>query len=326
MTKKKNADKEFQEIKSCIVCGASQFEFLYNSRDRMFDLSGEFTVTKCKKCSLLFLNPQPGQTVLKKYYPSKKYYSYSDNRTKGIFERLREYLVNHYYSPNIWSRLISTIVHNVPAMPSYVSNGKILDIGCGAGDTLILLKNLGWNTYGVDMDSHAIENAQKRGLSQVKLGTYEYLSNYPDNFFDAIRLYHVIEHIDNPSMCLKLIQQKLKNNGELIIGTPNSQSVLSHIFRSNWYNLDTPRHLFLFSPSNLKTLVWKNGFTTQKIEFCSAGGIPGSIQYWLGEISHKKMNLIHNMFFVLFFYPLEWLLDKFSLGDVFVLRAFFNKK
>lgn len=287
----------------------------------MFDLQGEFYVKKCNKCSIVFLDPQPDQDLLKKYYPSKKYYAYNKNKKKGLFEAFREYLVRHYYSPDLFSLFISTFIQNVPAMPSFVKNGKILDIGCGAGDTLLLLKELGWDTYGIDMDSRAIENAKKRGLTNLELGTYKDLSRYPDNYFDAIRLYHVIEHLDDPSLCLSLIKKKLKNNGELIVGTPNIKSFVGTIFKSRWYNLDSPRHLFLFSPSTLKKLLEKEGFGVKKIEFCSTGGIAGSLQYFFRDILNKKIDLIHKLPVVLLFYPLEWFLNKLRTGDVFVVRT-----
>lgn len=308
-------------IKSCIICGHSKSIPLYVTRDRMFDFSGKFFLKKCAECSLAFLDPQPSQSKIKKYYPSKVYYAYNRSSKKGFFEMLREYLVNHYYSPDLLSRLITTFIKDVPAMPSYVKKGKILDVGCGTGDTLILLKKLGWDIYGIDMDKNAISIGKKRGLKNLKLGTFKDLDKYPDNFFDAIRLYHVIEHLDDPALCLRLIRKKLKRNGELIIGTPNMDSIISKLFKSHWYNLDSPRHFYLFSPVTLGRLVEKERFIIKKIEFFSAGGIAGSIQYQLADVFGRKIDLIHSLPVVLLFYPCEWVLDKLFLGDIFTLKA-----
>lgn len=288
----------------------------------MFNLPGNFFVKKCSQCALVVLDPQPGKEVLKKHYPSLNYYSYVKNKKRGFFEILRTYLIKHYYSPTLLSLLISNLIQKVPAIPgTFIENGKIMDLGCGTGDTLLLLRDLGWNTFGIEMDGNAIGNARKRGLENVKLGTYEALAQYPDNYFDVIRLYHVIEHVDNPSLCLNLIKKKLKKGGELIMGTPNAESLVSKLFKSLWYNLDSPRHLFIFSPVTLRKLVEKQGFVAKKIEFGSAGGIVGSIQYFINDIFGKKVDLIHSLPVVLLFYPIEWLLDKFSLGDVFTVRA-----
>lgn len=310
-----------KKIKFCIVCGSSKFSFLYETYDRMFSLSGKFYLKKCSQCSLVFLDPQPIGPQLKKYYPSKKYYAYNKGNTKGFFDILREYLVENYYSPTFLSKIITSLVKNVPAMPSSQKKGKILDLGCGTGDTLILLKKLGWDTYGTDMDKQAISIGIRRGLKNLKLGTYKDLVLYQDNYFDAIRLYHVIEHLDNPPLCLSLIKKKLKKGGELIMGTPNMESLVSKIFKSRWYNLDSPRHLFIFSPRTLKKLTEKSGFYVRKIEFCSAGGIVGSIQYLLSDMFNKKIDIIHKFPVIVLFYPFEWVIDKFRLGDVFTLKA-----
>lgn len=310
-----------KKVIECIVCKSNKFTFLYHSQDRMFDLPGKFSVKKCLACSLVFLDPQPLGSQLKKYYPSKKYYAYNKNDTRGFFQTLREYLVKNYYSPTFLSKIITLFIKNVPAMPSNPKSGKILDLGCGTGDTLVLLKKLGWDTYGIDMDKNAISTGKKRGLNNLKLGTYKGLDEYPDNFFDAIRLYHVIEHLDDPELCLSLINKKLKKGGELIVGTPNMGSLVGRIFKSCWYNLDSPRHLFIFSPRTLGKLVEKNGFNIKKTEFCSAGGLAGSLQYLIEDVFGKKINLINNLLIVLLLYPIEWFLDKLSLGDVFSLKA-----
>lgn len=307
------------EIKSCTLCGSPDFKFLFFSKDRMFNLPGKFSVKKCSKCSLVFLDPQPNKELLKKHYPSLDYYAYNIIK-RGLFEILKEYLIKHYYSPNILSLFISAVIQNVPAIPSYKKNGKILDVGCGSGEILNLLKKLGWETYGLDIDPRAIKLAKKRGIN-ASLGSFRDLSKYPDNYFDAIRLYHVIEHLDDPSLCLSLIRKKLKKEGQLIIGTPNIRSVVAFLFKSYWYNLDSPRHLFLFSPQTLGKLLNKNNFAVNKTEFCSTGGIPGSLQYVVGDLLNKKFNLILKVKFVLLFYPWEWLLNKLKVGDIFVIRA-----
>lgn len=309
------------KIPACLICGSKKLSYQFEAQDRMFHLAGTFVVKKCLDCSFVFLDPQPTQEALKKYYPSKKYYAYSTNRKRGLFELLREYLIAHYYSSNFISLAISTFIQKVPAIPSYAKNGKVLDIGCGAGDTLVLLKKVGWGTYGLDMDTWALANAKKRGLKNLRLGTYKALTQYQDHYFDAIRLYHVIEHIEDPRSCLSLIRKKLKKNGELVIGTPNVGSIVSKLFGSYWYNLDAPRHVVLFSPKTLGILLEKEGFSVEKTEYCGAGGIIGSIQYFLEAKTGKKIDLIHSLFFVFLFYPFDWLLNKLGTGDVFVLRA-----
>ena len=285
----------------CIVCGNDSWIFLFKANDRMLKVPGIFSEYRCKICGLVRLSPVPKN--LKKYYPSKNYYSYAPSSRKSFFGWLRSFLIEH------------NLLSFVPAMPQVMQKGRILDIGCGSGDTLALLSGLGWETYGMDIDKRAIAAAKRRGLTHVKLGTYKDLKTYPDNFFDAIRLYHVIEHLDDPNFCLTLAHKKLKKGGQIIIGTPNVSSLVAKIFRDRWYNLDAPRHLYLFSPKTLTKLVKTNELKNIKISFSSAGGWVGSVQYILGG------DLINKQWLVMLFYPLEWILDRLRLGDVFVLRA-----
>ena len=307
--------------RKCIICGSSDFISLYLTHDRMFDISGEYRVKKCKKCLLLFIDPQPTAAALNQHYPSKKYYSYTVSQKRNIFGVLRNYLVKNYYNPNFIASIFTKLVKNVPAMPSFRKNGKILDVGCGTGDTLILLQELGWEAYGIEIDKNAVKTARKRGLIHVKLGTYKDIFRFPDNYFDSIRLYHVIEHLDDPMTCLKLIHKKLKGDGELILGTPNYSSLISKIFKKYWYNLDVPRHVFVFSPNNLQELVKKSGFKIEEIEFCSAGGIIKSIQYVIDALHIAKIQIQNKLWIFFFFYPIEWFLDKIRTGDIFILRA-----
>lgn len=287
----------------------------------MFHIKGSFSIKRCQSCTQVFLDPQLTKKELAPYYPSTKYYAYKGGGKKGFFQRIREYLVLHHYRPTIISKCISLIVHDAPAIPRKVKNGKVLDVGCGTGDTLVLLEKLGWEAYGMDIDEKALAVAKKRGITHVRQGFIEDVARYPDNFFDAIRLYHVIEHVNDPAAAITLLSKKLKKGGELILGTPNVDSLASSLFGTYWYNLDSPRHLFLFSPATLMKLVRASRFTNLTVEFCSAGGVVGSLQYWFRDKLKLKVDLIHSLWWVLIFYPLEWILDKMRLGDVFVLRA-----
>jgi len=268
---------------------------------------------------LLSIVPKPSQKVLARYYPSQSYYSYQKDNN-GFFVRLRKYLIYCFYNPTVVSKFLFFFINTVPAIPWKRKNGKLLDIGCGSGQTISILKNLGWNVYGIDVDGHAIAAARAAGLS-VKQGTYEKLSTYPDGFFDVIRMYHVIEHLDDPVRCIHVCQKKLKKGGELIIGTPNAESWVSKLFRGYWYNLDSPRHLYVFSPNTLGTIINNEQFMVHDISFCSGGGIAGSVQYILSDIWKKRITLVDNVFAFFLFYPIEWLFDRMRRGDVFVLTA-----
>ncbi|MAG59713.1 hypothetical protein CMO96_02910 [Candidatus Woesebacteria bacterium] len=314
-----------KNVPHCIVCKAQISFPFFKTKDNMFDIPGIFDVKRCHRCNLVFLDPQPSREVLKKHYPHQQYYSYK-TRAKGLsglIGQFRSYLIKHYYKPTILSRMFSILVKGVPAIPKKPSGnpGKILDVGCGSGSTLVLLKELGWDVYGIEIDKNAVKIAQERGLLNVKLGEYEKIADFPNNYFDSIRLYHVIEHIPDPRNCLQLIHKKLKPGGEVLLGTPNTDSTVSKLFGRFWYHLDIPRHLFVFSPKTLSRIVKSEGFSHLSITFCSSDGLGRSIVYLMNAILKKNMNT--NKFTLLFFflYPFEWVLDKLRTGDIIILRG-----
>lgn len=292
----------------CMVCGASIYRPFTAAPDRMFGGKEVFSYLRCLGCGLVMQQPKISARELKKHYPSSKYYSYQEQEF-GLFDRIRSYLLKHPRA------LLARILPKVPAIPSQVKGGKILDVGCGTGETIAQLGELGWNVYGLDIDKNAVSAANRHGLENVSYGSWQEMKKFPDNFFDAIRLYHVIEHLDDPAECLALIRRKLKAGGELLVGTPNAASFAAKIFRSFWYNFDSPRHLFLFTPNNLTRLVKAKGFSVSTVRFCSAGGIVGSLQYLL------SVPLLSRAWLVMLIYPIEWLLDRLGWGDVFVLHA-----
>jgi SAM-dependent methyltransferase len=138
------------------------------------------------------------------------------------------------------------------------SRGRLLDIGCGEGELLKGMQEVGWEAEGVDFDAAAVEAARSRGLS-VRLGTL-HDQQYPDDQFDAITLSHTIEHVHDPLVLLRECHRVLKPEGQLLLITPNNRSLAHRIFGSSWITLDPPRHLQIFSPCSLRTLTARAGF------------------------------------------------------------------
>lgn len=304
----------------CPLCGSIQQRLISIVHDRMFGVTGSFRLVRCVSCSLVFIFPQPSSKTLSRHYPEAKYYAYSVGKN-GFFGRLRSSLIRATRYPTMLSRLFSILVNPVPAIPAYKINGKILDIGCGTGDTLALLSEIGWDTYGIEPSREAVAIARRRGLKHIRKGTHLALASYPADIFDVIRMHHVFEHIKSPNECLRHVFRILKHGGTLFIGVPNVDSLASRIFGTFWYNLDAPRHLFHYSPTTIRILLEKHGFILDRVNFSSAGGLLGSIQYILSDALGWTINLIHKPFLVLLFYPIEWIIDRLCLGDIIIVTV-----
>lgn len=141
--------------------------------------------------------------------------------------------------------------------------GKVLDVGCGLGFLLSGL-NDNFEKYGIEVSALACENARQYG--NIFNGTLEE-AGFEENFFDIVVMYHVIEHIDSPESVIKTIKSILKNEGTLVIGTPDFNCICAQIFKDNFRMLHDKTHTSLFSYKSLKSFLENYGFEVQNAQF-----------------------------------------------------------
>jgi 2-polyprenyl-3-methyl-5-hydroxy-6-metoxy-1,4-benzoquinol methylase len=134
----------------------------------------------------------------------------------------------------------------------------LLDIGCGQGGMLLKMQNLGWKVFGIEPDPVAGQAARKLGVP-VHIGTLETLQ-LPSNSVDHIIMSHVLEHLHSPREILTECYRILKRGGKLAIYTPNANSLAGKYFKRNYYALDTPRHLNIFSCKALRMIMKDTSF------------------------------------------------------------------
>ncbi|MBE0568272.1 MAG: class I SAM-dependent methyltransferase [Deltaproteobacteria bacterium] len=128
-------------------------------------------------------------------------------------------------------------------------NVRILDIGCGYGETLGYHQSRGCDAYGVEVDENIRRIAEKFGY-KIHIGLFD-PKIYPPDYFDYVTMDQVIEHVSDPIQTLKDIASILKPGGTLIIGTPNSNGLGSKILRNYWLHWHAPYHLHLFSRKSM---------------------------------------------------------------------------
>jgi len=154
-----------------------------------------------------------------------------------------------------------------------IMGGKLLDVGCGAGQMIERLNGLGWDATGVDPDTNAVQHAQAMGRPVTRAGV-ESLREMPGGL-DAVTVYHVIEHVYDPVEVLSDVHRLLKSGGRVVIVTPNMLSLASRIYGKHWRGLEPPRHLQLFSRASLRHALHKAGFksATVKTSYRDASGM-----------------------------------------------------
>jgi SAM-dependent methyltransferase len=140
-----------------------------------------------------------------------------------------------------------------------VDAGTILDIGCGAGLFLDTFGNTSWGLHGIELSAEVAKIARERTGAEVFVGDVM-AASFPDESFDAVTSFDVLEHMHNPRDVMNRIWRWLKPGGVFYVFVPNVACLEARIFGSYWFGLELPRHLFHFSPRSLRSLMASEGF------------------------------------------------------------------
>ena len=274
------------EIVACNICGSNENIVLFSQHDRMFLKKNEtkFNVVKCKECGLMFTNPRPTEEEMSFYYPDEYHYipdSKNQNNTPYTFlishyNTMKRKILNKYYgydfpgeghidSPTISDYLLEVIRFafkffrkDISLFP-YKKDGKLLDVGCGSGSTLLYLKEMGWVVYGVEIGHVVAQFARERLNLDVFEGTL-LEAKYENNYFDVIMFNNSLEHMHNPLKMRSEANRILKDDGLLIMSIPNTECIDAKLFGKWWYPWELPRHLYHFDRETLKKLLEKAAF------------------------------------------------------------------
>ena len=267
-------------LNSCPVCSSTSFKTVLNCKD--YTVSQEtFTIVACSGCGFEFTNPRPSDNVIGNYYKSEDYISHS-NTKKGIISQLYHSVRNY------------TLKKKIQLVSKYVSRGTILDYGAGTGMFLNTCKLAGWKAFGIEPDSGARKIGAEMNLSLY--GTkHNLLSDIPEVSFDAITLWHVLEHVTDLEDTLNFFKNKLNPDGVLIIAVPNHTSFDAQYYKAFWAAYDVPRHLYHFHKETVEKLLGNFGFNlveTAPMKFDSFYVSMLSEKYKTGSINYLKAFIV----------------------------------
>jgi len=265
----------------CPACGHDEWSVAYKGlRDRVHDVPGEFDLWRCGSCGLLRLWPLPEDPA--SCYP-EDYYSYRHTPQapggwrSALSGHARQWQLRtawrahaagrklpHWFTYYPWlrSQAYRELTEYAPAKAE-----SLLDVGCGSGDFIAEARVLGMKVRGVEISESAVEVARGRGLS-CDAGGLAGLAGTSERF-DVIRLFHVLEHLEDPLEGLRTIVGALSPGGVAIIGVPNTDGLMARLCREDWHPLQIPRHLWGFEPRNLSLLLDQAGLDVRRIHHAS---------------------------------------------------------
>jgi 2-polyprenyl-3-methyl-5-hydroxy-6-metoxy-1,4-benzoquinol methylase len=225
---------------------------------------------------LLITFPKPSIEKLPSYYESEDYISHTDGK-RTLFERMYHLIKNIALKNKL--KLINT----------KSQKGKLLDIGAGTGDFLVVANNDGWQTIGTEPSEKAKGIAINKGVKFA-----ESLSSLENNSFDVITMWHVLEHVPNLEEYIIELKRLLKPSGTIIIAVPNFKSFDAEYYGKFWAAYDVPRHIWHFSKTAIDKL-----------------------------FSEKKMKLVEVLPMKFDSFYVSLLSEKYKTGKMNFIKAFF---
>ena len=221
---------------------------MFEASDRLFHTTAKvFQVVECLGCRLIRLSPRPTPRELIDYYPETYYYSPGSDKTSSLEEAYRRLV------------LLDHVRFAERAIKDSGEEGLVLDVGCGGGLFLDMLRRRGHKVAGLDFSIAAAATAWRHHGVPVICGS---LSSAPlaVGSCAAVTMYHVLEHLYDPVAYLEAAHKLLAPDGRLIVQVPNVASWQFLIFGETWNGVDVPRHLVDFRSSDLEQLLEHCGF------------------------------------------------------------------
>ncbi len=256
----------------CPICISSNCNKIYTLFDDRYGYNGVFDLYECTNCKHKFLNknfmPNELESLYSKYYP----------RSTFTIDDYRPLEFKHTFFSWLNGEKRSAYTY-VP------KNVKVLDIGCGFGQSLGYHRERGCDVYGVEADNNIRKVIEKYGFN-VKVGLFD-ASDYKDDFFDYVTMDQVLEHTINPIEIMEGIEKIIKENGKIVISIPNSNGWGAKVFGKRWINWHIPYHLQHFSEKSIRIMAKKANLDVVSIKTITSS--EWLYYQWLSLVSFPRL-------------------------------------
>jgi SAM-dependent methyltransferase len=270
---------ETDERQACPACGCTLFVPLFSATDRLYRTTERvFQIVECRRCRLIRLFPRPENSELAKYYPPGYWFVAREVAADRLGQIYRRFVLQDHV------RFVRR------AIEASGETGVVLDVGCGGGLFLNLLAAGGMPVVGLDFSLDAAKIAWR---SQGVPAVCAIPSQAPlaPGCCAAVTMFHVLEHLYDPRLCLEEARGLLRPNGRLIVQTPDAASWQFLLLGGNWRGVEVPRHLTLFRSRDLEALLERCGFEVVRRKHFSLRDNPAclatSLAPWLDPMVRR---------------------------------------
>ena len=272
----------------CENCGNNHFSitpFYYNWNNK------EFLLKKCKKCTLIALDPQPTAEELVLLY-SDDYFDTGQhglNRIAQTYEESKDLL-------SLEMR-IAAIQRNILDFKPDTQN--IFEIGFAMGHILAAAKTLHIEVSGIEFSETAVLKAKTKFDIDAIWGNFEDLDTTPYlNKWDCIYGGDVFEHFAHPEKVCKNMYNMLAKGGIAVVAVPSTFNLFSTKFAILFYKItgkrkkfyDNPYHLYEYTPRTIKSLFEKYFTDVQVVNRIKK---PSELNMKTGGIEYTIKKVIH---------------------------------
>jgi SAM-dependent methyltransferase len=273
------AEQEGSETQPCPACASPQFTVLFKATDRLYRTTDkEFKIVECRRCRLIRLFPRPEPRELSQYYPASYWFEPGDMAADRLEQRYRRLVLGDHV------RFVRR------AIQACEGTGMVLDVGCGGGLFLSLLRESGVKVAGLDFSLEAASVAWRQHGVPVVCGSLSHPPFAPESFA-VITMFHVLEHLYDPHVYVDSARELLRPDGRLVVQVPNAASWSFLLLGENWSGLDVPRHLLTFRASDLEVLLERCGFEVVRQKHFSLrdnpAGLATSLAPWLDPMARR---------------------------------------
>jgi 2-polyprenyl-3-methyl-5-hydroxy-6-metoxy-1,4-benzoquinol methylase len=237
-----------------------------------------YNISECAECRIAVTHPFPSGDELARLYSCGNYRTNQGKRFGNLIESLIHL-----------GRLIKR-----RRITRCIKPGRILDIGCGRGLFLDVMRRGGWSVLGTELSKETASYATEvYGLEVLKGDLIKH--QLPGESLDAININQVLEHLKNPAEVLTECWRLLRRGGLLVISVPDLRSLQFTVGKENWFLLDLPCHLFHFTEEGLKDLLKKNGFHIRRVKRFNREYSPFGWLQTLLNVSGIRFNLLYDL-------------------------------
>ncbi|MBC8285131.1 MAG: class I SAM-dependent methyltransferase [Nitrospinae bacterium] len=292
----------------CSLCGEGSEKVVIQN---VIKNSKKYNIFECLSCKVWITHPKPSLEELSTLYSTGNYRAKTGKRFNPVLEKIIHFLT----------------LRKGGRIKKYVEGGRVLDIGCGRGLFLNLMKKDGWLVTGQEYDQKSAAYAINNYGVEVHTGGLE--GKFESESFDVVNINHVLEHMEKPGETLSECHRILKKGGLLVVAVPNIDSFQAKFGMKNWFQLDIPYHLYHFSSKSLIDLIEKKCFKVDlvrhfKFEYnpfgwlqsmLNASGIQENLLY--EQLKSSELKNIHHKTF-----PVGSYLKSFFLIPLYLPLSF----